>query len=703
MAEKNMNDSMLDMYIFETSQLIEQLEQLILATEESNFYSTSDINEIFRIMHTIKGSSAMMVFNNISVLAHAMEDLFYYIREEEPKNINYSSLSDLVFEGIDFIKVEVQKVKNNDEVDGNAAGLIEEIKKLLESLKSSNAVDKVNNTIENTKEISIENTENENTISEENETSKEQSFISKEKVCELEKKYSFKAVIRFEDDCGMENFRAFSVVNNLKDIVEEYYHFPEEVIEDDSASEIIKENGFIIYFNSNSSYDDMYKFFVETTVLLKSVELLSLKENNKPIISLKDESDSAKDNANKLQGTNNAAKDKEAQGSGTQNIISVNMAKLDKLMDLVGEMVIAEAMVTENPDLKGLELDNFKKASRQLHKITSELQDIVMSIRMVPLAATFNKMHRIVRDMNKKLSKDVKLEVIGEETEVDKNIIEHISDPLMHLIRNSLDHGIETVEERKRKGKLEPAKVTLEARNVGGDVLVLVKDNGKGLDKEKILDKARKNGILTKPESEMLDKEIYNLIFLPGFSTKESVSEFSGRGVGMDVVTNNIQAIGGNVTVNSVPNEGSTITLKIPLTLAIIDGMNVKVGRSKYTIPIVSIKQSFRANEKDLIKDPDGNEMIMVRGECYSLIRLHELYKVQTRITNVLEGIVLMVESESKTICIFVDELVGEQQVVVKALPKYIRNIKNIKGIMGCTLLGDGSISLILDVAAFVK
>lgn len=699
MSEQYMNESMLDMYIFETSQLIEQLEQLILSTEQSNFYSSSDINEIFRIMHTIKGSSAMMLFDNISILAHAMEDLFYYIREENPSSIDYSSLSDLVFSGIDFVKVELHKIKNGDKVDGDASNLIDDIKKFLDLLKTSN----INNEVGTVAENNLEKDDKDIKTNEKGHK-KEQFYISQKKITDLEKEYTFKAVIAFEDGCEMENFRAFSAITNLKEITEEYYHLPQELIEDDNSLEIIKENGFIIYFNINRSYEEVYKFFVETTVLLKTIDLIELNSIAKTNIS--EEKAAVKDKVINTQGNNISSvneKIKENQNSSAQNIISVNMTKLDKLMDLVGEMVIAEAMVTENPDLKELELENFKKAARQLHKITSELQDIVMSIRMVPLAATFNKMHRIVRDMSKKLNKEVKLEVIGEDTEVDKNIIEHISDPLMHLIRNSLDHGIETAEEREQKGKLEPAKITLEAKNIGGDVQVTVKDNGKGLDKQKILDKAKKNGLLTKPDIEMLDQEIYNLIFLPGFSTKENVSEFSGRGVGMDVVSNNIQAIGGSVTINSVPNEGSTITLKIPLTLAIIDGMNVRVGKSKYTIPIISIKRSFKADKKDIIIDPDGNEMIMVRGECYSIVRLHELYKVQTNVKNIYDGIVMMVENDNKTICIFVDELLGEQQVVVKALPNYIRNIKKIKGLMGCTLLGDGSISLILDIASLMK
>ena len=387
----------------------------------------------------------------------------------------------------------------------------------------------------------------------------------------------------------------------------------------------------------------------------------------------------------------------------TQNIISVSVAKLDKLMDLVGELVIAEAMVLENPDLEGLELDNFQKSARQLSKITNEIQDLVMSVRMVPLSATFQRMYRIVRDMSRKLNKDVSLEIIGEETEVDKNIIEHITDPLMHLVRNAVDHGIETTEERLSMGKPKQGKITLEAKNVGSDVHIIVRDDGRGLNKDKILKKARENGLISMNEENMSDSDIYRLILLPGFSTKENVTEYSGRGVGMDVVAKNIESIGGSISIQSEESKGTQMTLKIPLTLAIIDGMNLKVGKSTFTIPTISIQESFRVKKEEIIIDPDGNEMILVRGECYPVLRLHEFYNVKTDVTDLTEGIIIMISQDGKSICIFADRLLGKQQVVVKSLPKYVKRFKNVMGISGCTLLGDGSISLILDIASMIN
>lgn len=243
-------------------------------------------------------------------------------------------------------------------------------------------------------------------------------------------------------------------------------------------------------------------------------------------------------------------------------------------------------------------------------------------------------------------------------------------------------------------------KLVLEAKNAGGDVWIIVKDDGRGLDKEKILKKARENNLIHKPESELTDKEIYSFIFMPGFSTSDKVTEYSGRGVGMDIVTKNISMVGGSINVESVPDKGTTFSIKFPLTLAIINGMAVKTGRSSFTIPTISIKKSFRVKDEAIIEDNNGNEMIMVRGEAYPILRLHKFYNLDTDITDLNEGIIVMVENDSKVICLFADQLLGEQQVVVKALPRYI---KKVRGIGGCTLLGDGSISLILDIATLIN
>ncbi|MGE5630368.1 MAG: chemotaxis protein CheW [Caulobacteraceae bacterium] len=685
MSIKYLNDPMLDMFIFETAQLIEQLETSILSSEKSSCYTQDAINEIFRIMHTIKGSSAMMMFDNISSLAHAMEDLFYFLREAKPQNVHCSTLSDLLLEGVDFIKVEIEKIKNGDNADGEVSTLIDNIKAFLASLKQDNPSSAFIG------------------VKESNNTKKQQYYISPERAETSAPKNAFKAVIHFEEGCEMENIRAFAVVHNLKGIADELFYIPGDIIDNDDSAEIIRKEGFRVYIKADCSYENLRESLTQT-IFLKDLELTQLEngefDETKRTI-LKNTQKAQPRNKQDMEDMSPGGKDIQV-ASTQQSIISVNVSKLDRLLDLMGEMVIAEDMVIQNPDLKGLELNNFQKAARQLHKITSEMQDMVMSIRMVPIATTFHKMHRIVRDMSKKLGKEVQLKLVGEDTEVDKNIIEHISDPLMHLIRNSIDHGIEPPEDRQALGKPQTGTISLEAKSAGSDVLIIVRDDGKGLNKEKILQRARENDLLTKPESEMSEQEIYNLIFLPGFTTKDYISEYSGRGVGMDVVVKNIEAVGGSISVESVEGEGSAITLKIPLTLAIIDGMNIKVGNSRYTIPTISIKESFRPKDSDIVRDPDNNEMIMVRGQCYPILRLHECYAVTSAITDLTQGILIMVEAKDKVVCIFADELLGQQQVVVKALPNYIKNLRKIKGLTGCTLLGDGSISLIIDVGELV-
>lgn len=385
------------------------------------------------------------------------------------------------------------------------------------------------------------------------------------------------------------------------------------------------------------------------------------------------------------------------------SIISVSVEKMDVLMDLIGEIVIAEAVVLQNPDLKvpGLDLTNFQKAAAQLSKITTELQEAIMSMRMMPLTNTFQKMKRIVFDVSRKLGKDIDMEMIGENTEVDKNIIESISDPLMHLVRNAIDHGIEEdAASRVDLGKSPAGKITLEAKNEGGKVYVTVRDDGKGLNKEKLYQKAKKNGLVGNKEmSEFTDKEIYRFITLPGFSTKEVVTEYSGRGVGMDVVVKNIQKIGGRLEIDSKEGFGSEMTLIIPLTLAIINGIVVKVGNSSFVLETSSIKEFVRVGEEKVVADPSGDDFVVLRGEVYPFIRLSERYHIESSSENLEDRIIVVLEHEGKRVCVLIDELIQEQEIVVKPIPAYIGKVQ---GLSGCTQLGDGTIALILDIAGLI-
>jgi len=669
---------MTEAFVYETSQVVELLEQIMISSEAQGSFEEESINEIFRFMHTIKGSAAMMMFNDMSHLAHKLEDIFYVIREEGNLTYDYTLLTDLILESIDYIKIELMKIKDGEVPDGDQADLMEKVTVYLEDIKPSH-----------------------DTMADKP-ASKPQKYYIRSTSQQGDFNY-FKAIVWFKKETEMVSIRAYTIIHNIVDMVEEVHHSPQNIIEDDTSDEIIKNQGFCVWIKT-SNPEETIKEYLNNTVFLDRLVFETMTEDqyHEQVSSINE-----KEVTDEIQIPKTSQKFIEKKLTHDislntkQTTISVNVEKLDMLMDMVGELVISEAMVTQNPEITSLEIESFDKSSRLLHKITGELQDMVMAIRMVPLSTTFLKMNRIVRDMTRKLDKKVKLEIMGEETEVDKNIIEKIADPLMHIIRNSIDHGIETKEERIRKDKNLQGTITLEAKNSGSDVLIIIRDDGKGLDKKKIYEKAIQNGVINKTFEDMSDRELYNLILQPGFSTKEEVTEFSGRGVGMDVVAKNIESAGGSVIVDSLMDKGTTIILKIPLTLAIIEGMNLRVGESRFTLPIVSIRESFRPENSEIFQDTEGREMIMVRGLCYPIVRLHKFYSIPSSELEIENGILIMVENDEKACCIFADELLGQQQVVVKGLPEYVKRFKEIKGLGGCTLLGDGSISLILDVGEF--
>jgi len=375
--------------------------------------------------------------------------------------------------------------------------------------------------------------------------------------------------------------------------------------------------------------------------------------------------------------------------------IRVDLTKLDSLINLIGEMVIAENMLINNPDLKGMELENFNKAGQHMSKLVRELQEMAMTIRMVPVSGLFRRMIRLVHDISTKAGKKVELVLIGEETEIDKTVIETITDPLVHLLRNSLDHGLEPPDERLAAGKDEKGTVTLSARHEEGEVWVTVEDNGRGLNRERIIEKAISKGMIDGDGSDLSDRAIYNLIFMPGFSTAAQVTDISGRGVGMDVVKKNLEKIKGKINVTSVPGKGSRIDLRIPLTLAIIDGMMVRVGDTTAILPTLSILEAFRPTKEQMTLTPDGDELVRVREDFFPILRLHEILEKEPDSPDLCEGILIIIEHQDDRFCLCVDEIVGQQQTVIKGLSKFMGNVT---GVSGCTILGDGGVSLILDI-----
>jgi len=794
-------ESMLEMFSFEMNQLVDQLEQIIIESESG--FSMDIINEVFRIMHTIKGSAAMMLFDSIATATHAAEDLFFYLREENPTNVNYSELTDYCLECMDFIKEELGKIEQGVALDGDPQAIADKINGFLSRLKgegggvsTSNAiaptvVNEIPDTtsqptsvaggtyserpfasryyrakmhfdegaeMENVRAFTVVNnikphivgivTEPSDLTSEEainiirrdgftmsfstdSEYGQIYDLLDRSvyvrdifleeytlESIQLEGLNYFEIFLRFDEGAQMENVRAYTVLNGLRPFADYLIHHPADLL-DEGAAESVQKDGVHIDLVTSKDYDEIYDQLMQTIYLKEltvkdklasggSVTANSVAEevpanmNNEAITQAPEVVTPAPTVSDSVvpaeSGEVVAADAGAAKRSTGQAVISVNVSRLDQLLKLMGELVIVEAMVTQNPDLQGLTLENFNREVRQLRKIINDVQEAVMTMRLVSLSGTFFKMNRIVRDMCKALNKEAVLEIIGEDTEVDKNIIEHIGDPIMHIVRNSLDHGLESPEKRRAAGKPEKGRVILEARNAGSEVWIIIEDDGAGLNRDRILEKARNNGLLSRPDSEYTDKEIFQFIFLPGFSTNEVVTSYSGRGVGMDVVNKNLEFVGGSVVVDSVPGEGSVFTMKIPLSLAIIKGMIVDVAGAKYTVPIMAIRDSFRPSSDDLFMDPNGNEMITVRGEHFNVVRLHEFFGMTCEPKDITEGIMMLIENGDDAICLLVDDLVGEQGVVAKSIPKFI---KKVRGISGCTLLGNGEISLILEVAGF--
>ena len=385
--------------------------------------------------------------------------------------------------------------------------------------------------------------------------------------------------------------------------------------------------------------------------------------------------------------------------SGGGSAIKVDTEKLDNLVDMVGELVIVQAMIHQDPDIAGLVTRKVTENMAQLGRITSSLQKVAMSLRMVPIKQTFGKMVRLVRDLAKKTEKEIELVMSGEETEIDKNMVDLIYDPMVHMIRNSADHGIETPAERRAAGKSEAGTITLKAFHGGGNVIIEIVDDGRGLNVEKIRQKAIEKGMIDETD-QPTDQELYNLILAPGFSTADKITDVSGRGVGMDVVKKAIEKLRGVVEVDSTPGQGSVVSIKVPLTLAIIDGMVVIVGHERYIIPTLNVVESLRPLKEHYHTVQGQGELIKVRDHLLPLVRLHQVFQREAQTIDPWEALVVVVEHEGEQFCLLVDELVGKQEIVIKSLGE---RLKDLPGIAGGAIMGDGRVGLILDVAGLFK
>jgi len=380
-------------------------------------------------------------------------------------------------------------------------------------------------------------------------------------------------------------------------------------------------------------------------------------------------------------------------------IVRVDTLKLDGLIDLVGELVIAQSMVVQSPEVRDVASVHLSRCLGQLRGITSDLQRTAMSLRMVPIRNTFQKMARLVRDLGVQQGKDIQLILEGEDTELDRNIVEELGDPLVHMIRNSADHGIEPQAERLAEGKPPAGTITLRAFHRGGFIVIEIQDDGRGLNPDRIRMKAIERG-LVKPDDNIDERAIFDLIFAPGFSTAEKITDLSGRGVGMDVVRRNIERMRGKIEIESAIGQGTTFTISLPLTLAIIEGLLVGVGDQRYVIPTLSVRESFRPLPSMVTTVQGRGEMVSVRGRLTPVLRLGEHLNTPAAAADLSAGILVVVESGQDSRCLFVDELIGKQEVVIKSLGDMFHQQTNFAG---AAILGDGRVGLILDVNALVK
>jgi len=389
------------------------------------------------------------------------------------------------------------------------------------------------------------------------------------------------------------------------------------------------------------------------------------------------------------------------QSLGDGSSIRVSTEKIDELMNTVGELVITQSMLTQlGTKLTGSVADQIRAGLAQLERNVRELQESVMRVRMLPISFVFSRFPRMVRDLSGRLGKQVELKVTGDQTELDKTVLEKIGDPLVHLVRNSVDHGIEMPQTRAAAGKPAVGVISLEAYHKGGNIVVEVCDDGGGLQRDRILAKARERGLVAASETSLTDEQIYDLIFMAGFSTADQATDISGRGVGMDVVRRNIKELGGNIEVRSTLGQGSRFIITLPLTLAIVDGQSVSVGTETYIVPLVTIIESLQLQAGGVNRIAGHQEVFWFRDGYVPIVRLHEVFGVKPRATDLHQGLIMVVEGDGRRVGLFVDDLLGQQQVVIKSLET---NFRRVDGVSGATILGDGAVALILDVPGLIR
>ena len=730
-------------FVNSSRELLDDVEPQIIALEKnSNALGEVDseiLNTIFRLFHTLKGSASFVDLQTITSVTHEAETLLDIFRRE--KITLRSEHVDLLCRTNDFIRNildTVEKQLDDKGFEDVAHGIVVDLKNTIASistkdnpavkpeaakpkiempeLPANEAVSEMPPNFEEELKLIITPEMKKRFAQESYELCEEAEMmlLAFERVpdnLELAAN-AFRALHSLKGNAGFFGFGELEKISHMSENILDGFRNGSVKPDKNRMTAILTAIDFLrneakkIDEERKVDMDEMKKAMVLLELLTPTVSENSGVSQKSPEEKDRQQANDVSNEAKAAESEPKAKSDSQSAetasksaSSSVQQFIRIDIEKLDTLLDLVGEMVIAESMVANCPDLKGLQLERFDKAIHHLNKITRDIQEIALAMRMIPLSSTFHKMERLVRDLSNKFNKRIKLEIVGEETEVDKTIIEQISDPLVHIIRNSVDHGLETTEERIRANKSESGLIRLEAKHSAGEVWIIIEDDGRGLNREKIIKKAIERGMIKGDGSDLKDEDVWKIIFEPGFSTADKVSNISGRGVGMDVVKRNIEKLHGRIDIKTRAGNGSMMILRIPLTLAIIDGMEIQVGHARYIIPISSVRQSIKTQAENITLTPGGTEIVNIRGELLSVVRLHELYNIKPRYEKLEEGLLIIVENNEKKCCLFVDELIGQQQIVIKGLSNYLGHVQ---GVSGCAIMGDGEISLILDIGDLI-
>jgi two-component system chemotaxis sensor kinase CheA len=648
----------LNLFLEEAREHLQILNDELLKLEQ-NPADKGAVDEIFRAAHTLKGMSATMGYEKIAELTHKMENILDELRES--KIVFSENLSELLFKCVDALETMVENVATENSEKFNISGILNDLKNF------------------NQKDIGI--TQNRemgvNNKLELNDYDHNLIKVAQERNFNI---YEIK--VEIAPECVMKSVRAFMVFNSLEKLGEVVKSVPPvQDIEDEKF-----EKDFIVVLITDKTQNEIAKVLNQISeVEVKEIGSLGLINGSTP------------QETNSVQEISFLSKTEDTK-KGINNKISqtvrVDISKLDKLMNLVGELVINKTRLEQI--FRTNDLSALNETAEQIDRISADLQTVVMDVRMVPIEQVFNRFPRMVRDLAKELGKEINLIMEGKETELDRTVIDEIADPLVHLIRNSIDHGIESLEERRKKGKPAQGTLRLSAKQEGNSIIILVEDDGQGINLEKVKSKALEKGIITTNQLEQMDENsIVDLIFSPGFSTASQITDISGRGVGLDVVRSKIQSLKGNVAVESKEGQGSKFTIKLPLTLAIIQALMVKVGPEIYAIPLANINETTSINLNDIKKVQD-QEVMVLRNHVLPLVRLAKVLEVPNMDNYESEELfVVVVRKNNKFIGLIVNELIGQQEIVISSLGKFLNGVP---GIAGAAILGDGTVSLILDI-----